>query len=144
MTNIIVEYMPSTAMKWPIISRRAFVLLALALLSCGPLGCDRIKEAVEGLTASKKPFREKSEGFTDREKVLKKFGEPKERIGIGKAVHTENGIRYNRKWNYYYYSSAKTKTPTLRTVYFVDDAFTGSVVRQPDGTIIKEKLKFPY
>jgi len=128
-------------------SRRGFsVSLAVVcsvLVLAGAGGCDRVEGIYNGLRAklSSSP-RKKPAAAGDRDKVLRKFGQPRERGGLGRAVHTENGVRYNRKWNYYY-SSRSGKTPAMRTVYFVDDKFTGSVVRQGDGTIRKEDIRFP-
>lgn len=125
------------------LTRSVFVACAVALLACGALGCDRIREFVERMTGAGTRGERKAAAVSDRERILSKFGEPNEKIGVGKAVHTEHGIRYNRKWNYYY-SSGTGESPFLRTVYFMNDAFTGSVVRRPDGTIIKEKIRFAY
>jgi hypothetical protein len=122
---------------------RVIVASALAMIiSCGP-GCDRIGEWAGNLSFKKGGKKQEDETFSDRQRVLRKFGEPHERVGIGKRINTENGIKYNRKWNYHY-SSTDPKMSSMRTVYFVDDKFSGSVIRQPDGNVIKERIKFPY
>ncbi len=118
-------------------------LIALAVTACCLCGCERIKGVLEKLPFKKRAPVEKAASFSDREKILRRFGNPNEKLGIGEAARSENGVRYNRKW-IYYYSSRSPKMPSMRTVYFVDAKFTGSVIRQPDGTIIKEKIRFPY
>lgn len=110
-------------------------------LSAG--GCDRVKEVVEGFTRRGGAAGGKSGEMSDRQRVLRKFGEPAEKRGLGKAVRTEQGIRYNRKWNYYY-STPKGDGPSMRTVYFVDGRFSGSAIRHPDNTWVKENIRFAY
>lgn len=122
---------------------RLVLMTAAAALLCGLCGCERLKEAFDDLSRMVRPRGEKTAQITDRDRVLNKFGEPRERIGMGKAARRENGISYNRKWNYYY-SSMAGKKPAMRTIYFMDDRFVGSVLRQPDGAVRKEKIKFPY
>jgi hypothetical protein len=118
--------------------------IGLVIIAGFTTGCERLKGMVSGFSKKGKPAaKHETSRFSDRERVIAKFGEPKERLGIGKKARSENGIRYNRKWNYYYKSSDSTM-PTMRTVYFMDDAVAGSVVRRPDGTVIKEKIKFSY
>jgi len=123
-------------------ARIGLVSIAMGLL-WGICGCERLKEALGNLSDMVRPRRETKAQISDRERVLNTFGEPRERIGVGKSAHRENGISYNRKWNYYY-SSRAGKKPAMRTIYFMDDRFVGSVVHQPDGTIRKEKIRFPY
>jgi hypothetical protein len=106
-------------------------------------GCDRIEEGLRSLTHSFRSSGQRSAAVSDADRVLRKFGSPRERIGVGKAAHTENGIRYNRKWNYYY-STSPGKKQSMRTVYFLDDRFVGSVVHRPDGTIHRETVTFRY
>ena len=118
-------------------------LIAVAMAACCLCGCDRVKGILEKLPFKKQAPVEKSAKFSDREKILRKFGNPNEKLGIGETVRSESGVRYNRKW-IYYYNSKSPKMPSMRTVYFADGKFTGSVIRQPDGTIIKEKISFPY
>jgi hypothetical protein len=126
-------------------TRRGLIvmLLSLSVCACGITACERIKGILENISFKKRSPEKKSAKRTDRERILKKFGEPHEKLGIGSTVHTEHGVRYNRKWNYYY-SSKTSNAPSMRTIYFVDDTFSGSVIRQPDGTILNEKVKFLY
>lgn len=122
---------------------RLGLIVSAVVLLWGLCGCERLKEVLDSLSDKVRAHREGKTQLTDRERVLRKFGEPRERLGVGKAAHRENGISYNRKWNYYYSSRAGEK-PAMRTIYFMDDRFTGSVVHQPDGSIRKEKIRFPY
>jgi hypothetical protein len=122
-------------------ARFALSFLAAALIA-SLCGCDRLTEAFRSLGDMVRPRREKRAQLTDRDRVLNKFGEPRERLGVGRAAHRENGISYNRKWNYYYSSRAGTKR-VMRTIYFMDDRFAGSVIHQADGSIRKEKIRFP-
>jgi len=121
----------------------ALAFLCCMALAIGLCGCDRVKEVFDKLADSiGRPSGRRAE-VSDKERVLRKFGQPRERLGVGKTVHNENGVRYNRKWNYYYSNKAGGK-PLMRTVYFVDDTFTGSVVHQADGTVRKEDIRFSY
>lgn len=129
-------------MRRLIVTRLGLMAAAAALLM-GLSGCERLKEAFDGLSDLVRPRGGKKAQIADQERVLNKFGEPRERIGMGKAARRENGISYNRKWNYYYSSMAGRK-PAMRTVYFMDDRFVGSVLRQPDGAVRQEKIRFPY
>jgi hypothetical protein len=122
---------------------RLGLITAAAALLVGLCGCERLKETFDKLSLMVRPRAEDKAQITDRDRVLNKFGEPRERLGIGKAPRRENGISYNRKWNYYYSSRAGSK-PAMRTVYFMDDRFVGSVLRQPDGTVRREEIRFPY
>lgn len=119
--------------------RSAFSVLLCLFFSSG---CDKIGESVKGLKDRFYARSPKSAYLTDTQRVITKLGEPKEKLGLGKSVRSEQGIRYNRKWNYYYGKPGQAMT--MRTVYFVDGKFTGSVLRQPDGTAQKETLVFPY
>jgi hypothetical protein len=125
------------------LSVRLGLITAAAALLWGLCGCERLKETFDRLNLMARPRAERKARVTDRDRVLNKFGEPRERLGIGKAARRENGISYNRKWNYYYASPAGKK-PAMRTVYFMDDRFVGSVLHQPDGTVRKEEVRFPY
>ncbi|MCX6358021.1 MAG: hypothetical protein NT045_09155 [Candidatus Aureabacteria bacterium] len=123
-------------------SRRA--LLVISMLALSVQGCDRARELFEHFTEAIRSGGHSKKGpLSDHERILRKFGAPRERLGVGKAVRTENGIRYNRKWNYYY-SGRPGKKPLMRTVYFVDEAFTGSTIHGPDGTVRKEEIRFAY
>lgn len=115
---------------------------ALCLASC-LFGCERVREVVERIASAVRSPARRSQAMADTERIVRKFGQPRQKVGMGKAGHTEHGIRYNRKW-YYYYSSMGSPKPTVRTVYFMDDRFAGSVIQRPDGTIHKEEIKFPY
>lgn len=123
--------------------------LALALLlSAFPVlcGCERVQGVLDSLGAFLKTGASsgKRSGLVgDHERVVRKFGQPREKIGVGKASHTENGISYDRKWNYYYPARPGAK-PAMRTVYFLNDRFSGSVIHQADGKIRKEDLRFSY
>ncbi len=116
--------------------------IAIGLLG-GICGCERLKEALGDLSDMVRPRRETRAKISDQERVLHAFGEPRERIGVGKSARRENGISYNRKWNYYYSNRAGEK-PAMRTIYFMNDRFVGSVLHQPDGIVRKEKIRFPY
>ena len=120
------------------ITRAACVAVAAFICSAG---CDRVKDAVERFTHRKGPPAKGAE-VTDEQRIVAKFGQPAERLGIGTRIRTEHGIRYDRKWNYYY--RAGGPGPTMRTVYFARGSFTGSVIRRPDGTWIREKVRFAY
>jgi hypothetical protein len=123
-------------------ARLGLIVSAAALL--GSLcGCERLKEFLGDLGDRVRAHRGTKVHLTDQERVLRKFGKPREQLGVGKAAHRENGISFNRKWNYYYSGKAGEK-PAMRTVYFMDDRCTGSVIRQADGSIRKEKIRFPY
>lgn len=121
----------------------AALLLSGAGLCCG---CDRLQGVLDslggvfgGATASGK----KSALVSDHARVLRRFGEPREKIGVGRKPRTENGISHDRKWNYYYPSRPGAK-PVMRTVYFLNDRCVGSVIHQPDGKIRKETFRFSY
>jgi hypothetical protein len=118
----------------------AAVAVAASLLLCLG-GCDRMKEAVGHISRRWRGTEEKA-GATDERRVLEKFGEPAEKLGLGTAIRTEHGVRYDRKWNYYY--SAGGKGPVMRTVYFARGSFTGSVIKRPDGTWTREEVKFAF
>ncbi len=126
-----------------LLSARLGPIAVAAILLGGLCGCERLKDVFDDLSRMVRPRGEKKARITDQDRVFNKFGEPRERIGMGTAAHRENGISYNRKWNYYY-SSMAGKKPAMRTVYFMDDRFVGSVLRQPDGTVRKEKVRFSY
>ncbi|MCX6354631.1 MAG: hypothetical protein NTZ78_06980 [Candidatus Aureabacteria bacterium] len=119
------------------------IVLCCLVLAVGLCGCDRVKELFDKLADSIRPSSGRKAEVSDKDRILRKFGQPRERLGVGKTVHTENGIRYNRKWNYYY-SGKSGEKPLMRTVYFIDDAFTGSAVHQADGTVRKEDIRFAY
>ena len=129
-------------LRRPLMARLGLMMSAVVLL-WGLCGCERLKEALGNLSDKVWAHREGKTQLPDRERVLRKFGEPRERLGKGKSARRENGISYNRKWNYYYSSRAGEK-PAMRTIYFMDDRFTGSVIHQPDGSIRKEKVRLPY
>ena len=121
---------------------RAAAFLAATLLS-GLCGCDKVRATFDDLLSKIKPPPARSPRMTDAERILRKFGQPREKQGVGRAVRSEQGISYNRKWNYFY-SVRPGEKPCMRTIYFTDDRFTGSVVHRPDGKIQKEDVRFPY
>lgn len=123
--------------------RAARVMLACAVVMGAGCGCERVKAIAARLREQFRSSPPARAPISDRERVLRKFGQPRERLGVGKAIRTEQGIRYNRKWNYYY-SSRPGEKPVMRTIYFTDDRFTGSVVHQPDGTVRRENVRFAY
>ncbi|MDD5557643.1 MAG: hypothetical protein PHN82_10420 [bacterium] len=116
-------------------------LLAAALLALP--GCERVEEAVREIAGRLRPPRRGGTSMTDADRIIRKFGQPRQRVGVGRGAHTEHGIRHNRKW-YYYYASPGGAGETVRIVYFMDDRFAGSVIQRPDGTLIRERITFPF
>ncbi|MEI6633271.1 MAG: hypothetical protein WCP22_05555 [Chlamydiota bacterium] len=109
-------------------------------------GCDRVQELLGKIGDLVQPGASsgrRSALVSDHERIVRKFGQPREKIGVGTAAHTENGVRYDRKWNYYYAGRPGSK-PTMRTVYFMNERYAGSVLHQPDGKIRKEQIRFSY
>ena len=109
-------------------------------------GCDRVQEIlgkIGDLMQASAPSGRRSALVSDHERIVRKFGQPREKIGVGTAPYTENGVRYDRKWNYYYAGRPDSK-PVMRTVYFLDERYAGSIIRQPDGKIRKEQIRFSY
>jgi hypothetical protein len=126
--------------------RRTLTAVVLFPALLAPCGCDRVQELfgkIGELMQASAPSGRRSALVSDHERILRKFGQPKEKIGVGTAPHTENGVRYDRKWNYYYPARPGSK-PAMRTVYFLDERYAGSVIRQSDGKIRKEQIRFSY
>lgn len=127
--------------------RRALAALVLLPALLAPCGCDRVQEIFgkigDRMQASVRTSGGRSADVSDHERILRKFGVPREKLGMGTATHTENGVRYDRKWNYYYPSSVGAR-PEMRTVYFLNGRYVGSVLHQPDGKIRKETVRFAY
>ncbi len=125
---------------------RAFALLLLLPALLAPCGCEKARDLLDriaGMMESSPRGGRRSPLVSDRERIVRKFGQPREKIGVGRGAHTENGVTYDRKWNYYY-PSKRGAGSTMRTVYFLNERFVGSVIRRPGEKARKERVRFTY